>query len=50
MERGHSKRFKTTTHRTRRPPNASSSNPNVRHDRGDPYYSLILQETRCPNF
>nr|UBX54597.1 hypothetical protein [Lupinus angustifolius] len=50
MERGRSKRFKTTAQRTRRPFTASYSNPSVRHNRGDPYYSLILQETRLSKF
>ncbi|KAF1872185.1 hypothetical protein Lal_00039345 [Lupinus albus] len=46
MEQGRTKRVKTSTTRLRR---REVSSPSTR-DRGDPYYSLILQETRMAKF
>ncbi|KAF1876745.1 hypothetical protein Lal_00031561 [Lupinus albus] len=46
MEQGHTKRVKTSATRVRR---REVGSPSTR-DRGDPYYSLILQETRLAKF
>ncbi|KAF1898738.1 hypothetical protein Lal_00032322 [Lupinus albus] len=46
MEQGRTKRVKTSTTRVRR---REVGSPSTR-DRGDPYYSLILQETRLAKF
>ncbi|KAF1881678.1 hypothetical protein Lal_00032147 [Lupinus albus] len=46
MEQGRTKRVKTSTTRVRR---REVGSPSTR-DRGDPYYSLILQETRMAKF
>ncbi|KAF1888984.1 hypothetical protein Lal_00035365 [Lupinus albus] len=46
MEQGRTKRVKTSATRVRR---REVSSPSTR-DRGDPYYSLILQETRMAKF
>ncbi|KAF1855563.1 hypothetical protein Lal_00032136 [Lupinus albus] len=46
MEQGRTKRVKTSATRVRR---WEVSSPSTR-DRGDPYYSLILQETRMAKF
>ncbi|KAF1896173.1 hypothetical protein Lal_00027246 [Lupinus albus] len=46
MEQGRTKRVKTSATRVRR---REVGSPSTR-DRGDPYYSLILQETRLENF
>ncbi|KAF1878086.1 hypothetical protein Lal_00022744 [Lupinus albus] len=46
MEQGRTKRVKTSTTRVRR---REVGSPSTR-DRGDPYYSLILQETRIAKF
>ncbi|KAF1895832.1 hypothetical protein Lal_00037948 [Lupinus albus] len=46
MEQGRTKRVKTLATRVRR---REVSSPSTR-DRGDPYYSLILQETRMAKF
>ncbi|KAF1888358.1 hypothetical protein Lal_00036230, partial [Lupinus albus] len=46
MEHGRTKRVKTSTTRVRR---REVDSPSTR-DRGDPYYSLILQETRMAKF
>ncbi|CAL0319983.1 unnamed protein product [Lupinus luteus] len=50
MDGGRSKRFKTTANCGRRQEFGSSSAQGTRQDRGDPYYSLILQETCLANF
>ncbi|KAF1862124.1 hypothetical protein Lal_00026643 [Lupinus albus] len=46
MEQGRTKRVKTSATRVRR---REVGSPSTR-DRGDPYYSLILQETRMAKF
>ncbi|KAF1883449.1 hypothetical protein Lal_00043401 [Lupinus albus] len=46
MEQGRTKRVKTSATRVRR---REVGSPSTR-DRGDPYYSLILQETRLVKF
>ncbi|KAF1894487.1 hypothetical protein Lal_00043626 [Lupinus albus] len=46
MEQGRTKRFKTSATHVRR---REVGSPSTR-DRGDPYYSLILQETRMAKF
>ncbi|KAF1885994.1 hypothetical protein Lal_00032304 [Lupinus albus] len=46
MEQGRTKRVKTSATRVRR---REVGSPSTR-DRGDPYYSLILQETRLAKF
>ncbi|KAF1874283.1 hypothetical protein Lal_00045117 [Lupinus albus] len=46
MEQGRTKRVKTSATRVRR---LEVGSPSTR-DRGDPYYSLILQETRMAKF
>ncbi|KAF1896049.1 hypothetical protein Lal_00033437 [Lupinus albus] len=46
MEQGRTKRVKTSATRVRR---REVGSPSTR-DRGDPYYSLILQETRLEKF
>ncbi|CAL0323471.1 unnamed protein product [Lupinus luteus] len=50
MEGGHPKRVKTTANRRSRTEFGSSSAHATREGRGDPYYSLILQETRLAKF
>ncbi|CAL0332765.1 unnamed protein product [Lupinus luteus] len=50
MEGGHPKRVKTTANRRSRSEFGSSSAQAAREGRGDPYYSLILQETRLAKF
>ncbi|CAL0305134.1 unnamed protein product [Lupinus luteus] len=50
MEGGRPKRVKTTANRRSRSEFGSSSAQAAREGRGDPYYSLILQETRLAKF
>ncbi|CAL0309472.1 unnamed protein product [Lupinus luteus] len=50
MEGGRPKRVKTTANRRSRTEFGSSSAHATREGRGDPYYSLILQETRLAKF
>ncbi|CAL0309560.1 unnamed protein product [Lupinus luteus] len=50
MEGGRLKRVKTTANRRGRTEFGSSSAQATREGRGDPYYSLILQETRLAKF
>ncbi|CAL0323049.1 unnamed protein product [Lupinus luteus] len=50
MEGGRPKRVKTTANRRGRTEFGSSSAQATREGRGDPYYSLILQETRLAKF
>ncbi|CAL0324654.1 unnamed protein product [Lupinus luteus] len=50
MEGGRPKRVKTTANHRSRSEFGSSSAQAAREGRGDPYYSLILQETRLAKF